>query len=265
VVPLLVLLAVALPLSAQPNAHPNARELVRQSIRNGEQAWKNSFSYFCTKEDIDRERGPSGNLKSVSDNVYDVHPLGYHTSFDLLVKQDNEPVSAAQRAKEEKELRRRQAASPADKQDRFQKQKDERSYMLEVPQAFDFRITGTANLPTGPAWVVVATPHPGYQPVSRYARMFHAMQGTLWIDQKSLQWVKADAVAMSTVSFGFFIARLYRGSHIIIEQQRLSDGDWVPKRIQAHAAARLFLFINHRFEEDITYTNYRKATAIAGL
>ena len=260
-VSLLVALVAALPLGAQPNA----RELVRQSIRNGEQSWRESFNYFCTKEDVTRELGSSGNVKSVDNNVYDVIPLGYSTSFDLLVKHDNEPILAAQRAREQKDLNRLRGESPGEKRARFDRAESDRSYMLEVPDAFDFRITGTANLPTGPAWVVVATPHPGYQPKSRYARMFHAMQGTLWIDQKDLQWVKADAVAMSTVSFGFFIARLYKGSHIVLEQQKLPDGDWVAKSIQARASARLLLFFSHHFEEDITYSDYRKSSVVAGL
>jgi len=247
---LLAILPVAAP-------QPDARALVRQSILNGERAWKESFSYYCTEREIDRPLGRGGHA---SDSVYQVIPLGEYTSFELPVKKNGRPVTADVRAKAEAELARRRAESPEQKHRRFLKEQSERSYMLEVPDAFDFTITGSADLPTGPAWVVTATPHPGYQPKSRYAHMFHAMQGNLWIDKKDLQWVKADAIATSSVSFGFFLARLYKGSHIVLEQTRLPDGNWVASRIEARASARTF-FTTHNFNEQITYTDYHRAAA----
>jgi hypothetical protein len=237
------------------------RELVRQSIRNGEQAWRQSFEYECTKHEIDREFDRGNRLRKTDDDVYDVIPLGYGTSFDLPKLHNHEPPSREQKAKAERELARLRAESPGQKKSRFQKEAGERSYMKEVGDAFDFRLVGTENLPTGPAWVLEATPRKGYQPRTRYGHMFPAMRGKLWIDQKDVQWVKADAVAMDTVSFGFFIARLAKGSHIILEQMKLPDGAWVPKRVEAKASARSFLLFNHNFEEDITYSDYRRPAA----
>ena len=44
-----------------------------------------------------------------------------------------------------------------------------------------------------------------------------------------------------------------------IEQQKLADGSWVPKSIEARAQARTFLFFNHNFQEAITYGDYRRS------
>lgn len=252
-----ILIACAAVLPAQPDL----RDLVRQSIRNGEQAWLQSFDYACVKRDVQRQLDSTGHIREARQDVYEEVPLGEHTSFEELVQHDNGAIPRVQLAKEERELSRLQAESPEERQHRLSKLGAERSYMLEVPDAFDFRIIGKQDLATGPAWVLDATPHPGYQPKSRYARMFHAMRGRLWIDQKDMQWVKADAVAMSDVSFGFFIARLSRGSHIVVEQMKLPDGSWVPKTIRANASARMFVFFNHNFEEDISFSEYRKPGA----
>lgn len=251
-------LAGAPPVSAA-TPRPDARELVRQSVRNGERSWRMSLAYACTKHEVDREFGAAGKITNVDDDVYHVIPVGYGVSFAELVRSHGEPLPPAPQANVEAKLERLRDESADWKQARFAKEERDRSYMLEVPDAFDFRITGVENLPTGSAWVLEATPHPGYRPQSRYAHMFHAMHGTLWIDRKDVQWVKADAVASEPVSFGFFIARLARGSHITIEQTRLPDGNWVPKSILARASARMFVFVNHNFEEETTYTNYRKS------
>jgi len=239
-------------------AQPDPRQLVRQSIENGERSWRASFDYFAVKHDVERQFDSQGHVRSADADVYYEIPVGYHDSFEEHVRHDNEPLPPDQRRKIERELARRKAESPAQKQRDLQKRESERSYMKEVPDAFDFKITGTENLPTGPAWVLEATPRPGYQPKSRYSRMFPYMRGRLWIDKKDIQWVKADAVSTSTVSFGFFIARLAKGSHIVLEQEHLPDGSWVAGRIMAKASARTFLIFNHNFDEDITWSDYHK-------
>lgn len=241
-------------------AQPNPRELVRQSIENGRRAWTESFNYYCQENDITKQYGSDGMVKSVSEDLSENIPVGYNVSFQMPLKHDNEPVPPDVRNKAERDLEHLRAETPDQKRSRFQKLVAERSYMKEVPDAFDFRIIRVDNLPTGPAWVLHATPHPGYQPKSRYAHMFPYMEGTLWIDQKDVQWVKADAVAIDTVSFGFFIARLAKGSHIVLEQTKLADGEWVPSKIEARASARTFIFWVHNFQEAITYSDYRKAS-----
>jgi hypothetical protein len=236
---------------------PDPRELVKQSIENGQQSWKIAADYACTKLVVERQLDSVGNEKSAAEDEFSVIPLGYGTSFEAPSKHNGEPVPAEVRQRAQKELEKLRAEPPASKQRRFEKALAERSYMNEVPDAFDFRITGTENLSTGPAWVVEATPRPDYEPQSRYARVFAKMRGMLWIDQKDHQWVKADALAIDNVSFGLVIARLAKGSHILLEQEKLASGDWVPKSLQAKAAARLFVIFPHNFEENITYQNYR--------
>ena len=217
-----------------------------------------STEYACSQRVVSKQFNDVGEVKTSSDDVYSIIPLGNGASFSEHIEHDGEPVSPEVRQKMERELQKLLAEPPAAKRRRFEKELAERSYMIEVPDAFNFRITGTQNLPTGPAWVLEATPRPGFQPKSRYAHIFPKMHGTLWIDQKDVQWVKADAVATENISFGLFIARLAKGSHILLEQTRLPDGDWVPKNLEAKAEARTFLFFEHNFEQRYTYSDYHK-------
>jgi hypothetical protein len=173
------------------------------------------------------------------------------------VSHDGEPIPAEEARKQQQKLTSLKE-DPALAAKRLEKERHERSFYREIPDAFDFRIVGEDNLPTGPAWVLEATPRPGYQPKSRYAHMFPYMEGKLWIDEDDVQWVKADAIAMNTASFGYFMARLAKGSHIILEQTKLPDGEWVPKQIMAKASSRTFVFFAHNFEETILYGGYQK-------
>jgi hypothetical protein len=257
--PLLVIFTLTVCCSA---GQVDPRELIKLSIENGQQSWKTAAEYACTKQVLERQLDNAGVEKSAAEDEFSVIPLGYGTSFEELSKHNGATVSADMRQRAEKELERLRNEPPAAKQRRFEKDLAERAYMNEVPDAFNFRITGTENLPTGPAWVVEATPRPGYEPKSHYARIFAKMRGTLWIDQKDIQWIKADAVAVDSVSFGLLIARLSKGSHILLEQVKLPSGDWVPKSLRAKAEARMFMLFEHNFEENITYNNYRKGAAL---
>lgn len=236
----------------------DARQLVSQSIENGERSWKISTEYACTKRVLERTFDSVGEVKATGEDTYSVIPLGYGASFDEHIQHDNELVSSAIQERDSKELEKLRLESPDEKRRRFEKALADRGYMKEVPDAFNFRITGEEQLPTGPAWVVEATPRPGFVPQSRYAHVFSKMRGTLWIDKKDVQWVKADAVATDNISFGLFIARLAKGSHILLGQARLPGGDWVPASLEARAEATTFLFFQHNFEEIITYNKYSK-------
>jgi len=242
---------------------PPPRALVRQSIQNGERAWKDSTNYQCLKTEVDEQFDSAGNRKSTDRDLYRILPLGSGVSFEQHVEHNGEPISRDLRDRNIKQLEKLRSESPAELHRRFEKELAERSYMREVPDAFDFRIVREDSLPTGRAWVLEATPRPSYQPKSRYARMFSKMRGTLWIDERDVQWVKADAVASETVSFGLFIARVSKGSHIVLEQMKLPDGEWVPKSLSARANARTFLLFDHNFSENITYSQYRKSGDLA--
>jgi len=241
----------------------NPRELVRQSIANGAKAWSESRAYSCTKLDVDQQFDAGGRVKSTDRDVYRIVPIA-GDAFEEHVEHDGEPLRGEAQQKQHIELEKRERETPWQRAARLAREQRERSYYQEIPDAFDFKIIGEETLSTGPAWVLEATPRPGFQPRSRYAQVFPKMRGKLWIDKKDVQWVKADAVAMGTIYFGWFIASLAKGSHIVIEQTRLADGTWVPRRIEAKATARTF-FTSHRFEEDLTYSDYRKGAYQAPL
>lgn len=226
--------AIALLSGATLLAQVNPRELVRQSIINGEKAWRESRAYSYEKLEVDKEFGSASRVKSSDTDLYNGVPAGGE-SFEEHVKHDGQPVSPEEMRKQRQELRKLERLTPAQRAARLAKEERERSFYQEIPHAFNFKIIGEENLPTGPAWVLQATPRPGFQPHSRYAHMFPKMQGKLWIDKKDIQWVKADAVAIGNVYFGYFIARLAKGSHIILEQTSCRRGTFRQKPARAHS------------------------------
>jgi len=47
------------------------------------------------------------------------------------------------------------------------------------------------------------------------------------------------------------------GSHITMEQTRVGDGIWMPKRIEVRAAAKIFFIKSLIIDKVMTYSDYR--------
>jgi hypothetical protein len=86
----------------------------------------------------------------------------------------------------------------------------------------------------------------------------HQIQGRVWIDKKEAQWVKLDITAIDTISVGFVLARIHKGTHLIIELTRVNDEVWLPKHVQLHFDARIALFKGYDDDVDQTYRDYKK-------
>jgi hypothetical protein len=128
----------------------------------------------------------------------------------------------------------------------------------EVPDAFDFRMAGEAQIDGRDAWIVEGAPHPGYRARSTLAKLFPKFRGKLWIDKADYQWVKTEAEVTDNISWGLFVARLSKGARLDVEMTRVNDEVWLPKRIEAKVSARVALVKTYRIEADTSFSNYRK-------
>ena len=73
-------------------------------------------------------------------------------------------------------------------------------------------------------------PKPGYRAKSRDGAVLAKIRGKIWISKSGYQWVKLEAQTTATVSFGLFLARLNPGARLVMEQTRVNDEIWLPKR-----------------------------------
>jgi len=56
---------------------------------------------------------------------------------------------------------------------------------------------------------------------------------------------------------GLFLARVLRGSHIMMEQTRVDDRIWMPEHVEVRAAAKILFVKNLIVERVLTYSEYR--------
>ena len=162
-----------------------------------------------------------------------------------IVERRNEP-------KEQRDRRIAEVALPPGKTARARS-----SY--QAPDAFDFRIVGEENVDGRAAWVIDGVPKPGFKPKSLGASILPKMKGRFWISKADYHWIKLDAETTGQMfAYGALLIRIGKGAHIVVENTRVNDEVWLPKRIALTGSARILLVKGIRAQIDFAYSNYKK-------
>lgn len=204
------------------------------------------------------ERGADGS-KTYEVTMIDGSP------YRRLIAVNGEPLAPRQDAEERKKQRQaaaqRQAESPGERQARIAKyQRDrsrDRAMMAQLTEAFTFQLVGTRMLNSFTTYVLKAVPRPNYQPPNLQTKVLKGMQGELWIDQQSYQWVKVRAEVIHPVSIEGFLARVYPGTSFELEKAPVRDGIWQPSHFAMRSRARVLLLVDHNSQEEDTYFDYQ--------
>jgi|HubBroStandDraft_1064217.scaffolds.fasta_scaffold02728_1 hypothetical protein len=256
-----LLLAAACTLTAAQDP----REIVRRSVQLMDHNLAIARNYTFLERSETRELDSDAHVKTRKILLYDVTILE-GSPYRRLVGKDDHGLSPEEERTEQKKLQdsiaQRQKETPAERARRIaeweKKRQREREPLDEVPDAFDFRIAGEAQIDGRDAWIVEGTPRPGYHARSTLAKLFPKFRGKLWIDKADYQWVKTEAEVTDNISWGLFVARLSKGARLDVQMTRVNDEVWLPKRIEAKASARVALVKKYRIEADTSFSNYRK-------
>lgn len=241
------------------------REIVRRSVLLLDHNLAIARNYTFLERADTRELDADAHVKNRKLRLYDVTLLE-GSPYRRLVGKDDHPVSPDEERIEAKKLQdsidQRRKETPGQRAKRIaeweKRRKQEREPLLEIPDAFDFRLAGEEPLEGRPAWVIEATPRAGYRARTNIGKLFPKFRGKLWIDKADNQWAKTSAEVTGNIWFGLLLARLSKGGRLEVEMTRVNDEVWLPKRIEARAAARVALVKTLRIESETTYSNYRK-------
>jgi hypothetical protein len=236
----------------------DARQIVGQSLVVAEHSWQVRNDYNYMERDEDRRLDSAGQVQS--DNI-DVTRMTLVNGirFEQLMEHNGQPPSAEDQKKRDQDFEKLKHETPDERAGRLRKDQENRSFLRDLLEAFDFRLIGEETVADRPAYVLEATPHPGYHAAGKYAKLFARVQGKLWVDKQDFGWVKVDGEVTQSFSMGLFVARVQRGSHIILDQTCLGEAVWVPKRLEVRASARILLLKSLELDRILTYTDYRAA------
>jgi hypothetical protein len=225
------------------------------------------YTYIEREErhQLDGRGGVPGEVKKIESRTSEILEI-YGEPVARLTAKDDKPLSAGEAKKEDDKIQKiidkRKNESENDRRKRLEHEEksreEDRKFVLEIADAFNFRVIGSEVLDGRDTWVLEGEPRPGYEPKQRGAKMLSKFKGRVWIDKSEAQWVKLDITAIDTISVGFVLARIHKGTHVLVELTRVNDEVWLPKHVQLHFDARVALFKSYDEDVEQTYRDYRK-------
>jgi len=237
------------------------QDLVRQSIQNYERDWRAARTTWAyTQTDITESDG----VKEVG--ISEVIPLA-GTPYERLIRKDGHPLTPAEQRKEDhkyaKALRQREEETTSEREARIRKYDNERAFVKDIPDAYYFKLLGEETIEGRPAWVIGMKPRLDFTPSEPHSFMLGHIEGTLWIDKQDVQWAKAEARVIDTIGIGWILARIKTGTQFTVEQTRVENGLWMPRRITITGGAHVMLFYSKTINEELTYSGYRKDGSVS--
>jgi len=84
------------------------------------------------------------------------------------------------------------------------------------------------------------------------------MEGEMWIDQKTYQWVKVTAKVIHPVSIEGFLAQVEPGTRFEIEKAPVPDGSWQITHFSMQSHAKVLFLVNHSSQEEDWFYDFEK-------
>jgi hypothetical protein len=241
------------------------RELLRGAEEKDIENEKQQRDYTYVERREEHKLDGHGTVRQIESRTSEVLEI-YGEPVARLTAKDDKPLPADEAKKEDEKIQRiidkRKNESEAGRRKRVEREEksreEDRKFVLEIADAFNFRLVGSEVFDGRDAWVLEGEPRPGYEPQRREARILSKFKGRIWIDKAETQWVKLDITAIDTISVGFVLARIHKGTRVLIELTRVNDEVWLPKLVQLHFDARVALFKSYDEDVEQTYRDYKK-------
>ena len=244
------------------------KEIVRRALDADQNGFHLARNYtFERREELkvlDRKGAP----KKHETNTFDVTIL-YDEPYSRRIRKDDKPLTDKEQKKEAERLDKlvaeRQNESDAEHKRRLAKQEknreEERAFVRDIINAYDFRIVGDDRVDGHDTYVVDANPRPDFHPTQPHADILPKLRGKIWISKSDFGCVKLEAETLDTISWGLFLLRIHKGTQFRLNQVHVNDEIWLPSRMSLSANARLGLFVNDSLNWESTYSNYKKFTS----
>ncbi len=235
-------------------AHPDVRTIMARSVEASGADWAAAPQFDFTEQD----RILGGTV------TYQVRMI-FGTPYYYKILKNGRPLPPDQarqeRAKLQAAIADRRSESPEETAERMtsylKTRKRDHLLMSQLSKAFDFTFLREDVIGPFRTWVLKAVPLPGYRPPNIETQVLSGMNGTLWIDSKTYQWVKVEAHVVRPVTIAGFVARVEPGTYFELEKAPITAGIWLPRHFSMRSRAGILFLFSHRSQVDETYFGYR--------
>lgn len=247
--------------AASAPSEEERRVLLERVIANQKKDELAQYTYERL-ERLEIQKGTTG-MQPPEVKISRVVPAG--TGIDRIpVGPDGKPVDAAAYRAELEKLERalswaaQEGRAQRDAYEKIAKKQKERADLIEATRAA-FLYTFVARETRGQRTLqkYQLAPNPAYHATSRSTAIFAKVRGYVWIDEDAAQLARAEMEVTDDISIGGFLARVYKGSHLMQERYEMAPGLWFATYSQYDFDGRR-LFVSFGIHERTHYSQYRR-------
>ena len=142
--------------------------------------------------------------------------------------------------------------------DKIAKKQKERADLIDSTRsAFLYTFQGREQKGERSLLKYQLVPNPSFKATTRATSLFSKVRGFLWIDEQAGQLARAEIEVTDDISLGGFLAKVYKGSHLVQERNEIAPGLWFATYTQYDFDGRRF-FVSFSIHERTFYSNYRR-------
>jgi hypothetical protein len=245
---------------AQAPAAPDPRAIVQRSLESFNRDLDLRRNYTYQKRVLEKKLDDRGQVKSSETRSYEVIVVDNEPHQRLIARND-QPLSADEIQKED-ERQRKAEEKGRSRRNPKKEEEEERKFARLIMDTYNFALVGEDRIDGEPVWIIQGEPNPANHPSSMEGRLLKCMHGRLWISKHDYQWARVDAEMLEDFTVGLFLAKLHKGAHIFLDQTRINDEIWLPRRELVSLNARVG-WKSQRVEEETVYSGYKKFRAEA--
>jgi hypothetical protein len=212
-------------------------------------------------ERLETRKGPLGSAWEIK--ISRAIPAG--TGVDHIpVGADGKPVDAAAYRADLEKLERsllwasEDGRAQREAYDKIAKKQKERSELIDATRTA-FLYTFVAEEPRGDRLLAKyrMEPNPSYKATSRATSIFARVRGYVWVDEAAGELARVEVEVTDDISIGGFLAKVYKGSHLMQERYEMAPGLWLPSYSQYDFDGRR-LFVSFSIHDRTFYSQYRR-------
>jgi hypothetical protein len=126
-----------------------------------------------------------------------------------------------------------------------------------LPAAFVFNYAGS----DGNLVKLSFKPNPTFHPASLEARIFHDMEGEMWVDCKQERLAGFDGHLTQAVKFGFgLLGHLDKGGHFEVTQAEVVPGHWDMTTLSLQMTGKALLFASIGVQKTENHRDFHRVS-----
>jgi hypothetical protein len=251
----IILLGLSAPSQSVPSGRVSANDLARRVITN-ELKFQDDHTNWMYR--LEKEQNGKKQVEEIIETK--------EGSLSRLLSINDHPLSAKQQAEEDQRVQELMTSRSAKRKLRRALDAETlqgRRLFKMLPDAFVFDYAGKG----GSLVKLSFRPNPTFHPPSLEARVFHDMEGEMWVDSKQERLAAFDGRLMQDVKFGFgLLGQLDRGGHFEVRQAEVVPGHWDITTMSVEMTGKALLFKSiavqkrenrrdfHQVSDDLTLT-----------